>query len=84
MTSLNLNEYKTIGEALKRSKRDLKLISKLISTKEIEFTSDNFDDPLDVVIDKLLCDLENFSRELESEMDIIYESEVVSTIDYFN
>lgn len=84
MEKLTLEEYKALAEALKQSKSNLKLISKLYDLKGLDFVMDNFEDEIPSVIGKLLCDLENFRYKLEADMDEYYPDNITETICFFN
>lgn len=94
MEKLTLEEYKALGEAIKKANKNLKLIQKFIDLKELDNISDNFQTTdwesgpramsLTEAIGKLSCDLSNFAFSLESSMDEDYCNDILETIDFFN
>jgi hypothetical protein len=82
---LTLEEFKVLGEALKSTSKNLKLIEKILSTVDIHVHTEvsGYKSLFDV-IGYFTCDLENLSRQLEEIMDEGYPDKIIETIDFFN
>jgi len=85
MEKLTLEEYEALGNAIKASMKNLKLIRKLLTKIDYSKIPDNCsEEDMVTFLGALICDLSNLSFEFEENMDVDYPDNLVETIEFFN